>query len=469
MPTLVLGVPTSVLSLIQEGLIEREFHDALYPNLAYRSEFLSDKWEANTGTEVVMTRAGLLAPIVTALTPGQEPVPQNAPFEQWVMRVDQYAGTKDTDMPTSAVANSSLFVRDIHTLGLQAGMSINRIARNVMFKAYLSGQTTLLAAASSGATQLRVASLNGFTDVVIPGQNVRPQNVSPAYPLQVTIGSGALKEVKTVVGWTPDDSTDLNGSGTLQLTTGLANSQPIRAAVISIYAPTVVRASGGDSIDAIGPGDTLSLQQIINSVAILRNAMVQPHDDGTFHAHISPLAQAQVYTDPVFQRLNQSLPDGMAYKEGYLGQLSGVSFFMNTESPNLVNVGVLTDTAAASGGSAGKYSKDLGAETVNGFGVTVGRVLLTGKGAGYERYIDESEYSTEAGNQGKIGEFDVVNNGVSILTENIRLVIRAPQDRLQQKVSSSWSISTGFACPTDLTAPSGPQRYKRALIMEHAL
>jgi hypothetical protein len=472
MPNLVLGIPSQVLSLIQEGLIEREFHDALFPNLAYRAEFQSEKWEGQTGTEVVMTRAGLLDTVTTPNTPGNDPTPQNVPFEQWTMRLDQYVGAIDTDMPTSAVANSNLFVRNIHTLGLQAGRSINRVARNVMFKSYLSGHSVLLAAASAGATTLRVSSLNGFTDVVIPGSTVRPQTVSIAYPLPATFGTGATAEVKSIIGFVPDSATDLYGPGTITLSSGLTNNQPVRAACVSAYAPRILRASGGASIDSINPSDTLSLQQIINAAAFLRDALVQPHDDGTYHAHISPLSQAQVYADPVFQRLNQSLPDGMTYKEGFLGQLSGVSFFMNTESPNLLNSGTLVNTVAATGavsGATGKYAPEIGSEIMNGFGTQIGMVVLTGKGAGYERYLDESLYASEAGVNGKIGEFDVVNNGVQILTEQIRLVIRAPQDRLQQKVSAAWSISTGFAMPSDLTAPSGPQRYKRMLVLQHAM
>ena len=470
MPSLVLGIPSSVLSLIQEGLIEREFHDALFPNLAYRAEFQSEKWEGQTGTEVLMTRSGLLDTVTTANTPGADPIPSNVPYEQWTMRLDQYTGAIDTDMPTSAVANANLFVRNIHTLGLQAGRSINRIARNVMFKAYLSGQTTLRAAALSGATTLSVSSLNGFTDVVIPGSTVRPASVSAGNPLPASFGSGATKEVKSIIGFIPDNPTDPYGPGTITLSAGLTNNQPLRAAVVSAYAPRILRPSGGDSIDAIAPGDTLSLQQIINAAAFLRDALVQPHDDGTYHAHISPLSQAQVYADPVFQRLNQSLPDGMTYKEGFIGQLAGVSFFMNTESPNLLNSGTLVDTAAATGSSfSGRYAPELGAELVNGNGTQIGMVVLTGKGAGYERYLDEAAYVSEAGVNGKIGEFDVVNNGVQILTEQIRLVIRAPQDRLQQKVSAAWSISTGFAMPSDLTAPSGPQRYKRMLVLQHAM
>jgi hypothetical protein len=458
-------VPAAVLSLIQEGLLEREFHDGLFPNLAYRAEFTAEKWEGNTGTEIFMSRPGLLAPVVTPLQPGGEPSVADVPYEQWSMRLDQYGSAIDTDMPTSAVANSNLFLRNIHQLGLQAGQSINRIARNVMFKAYLSGQTTLLAAASSSATQIRVAALNGFTDVVIPGTTVRPSPVSVATPLPVTIGSGGSLEVKNVIGAVPDNANDPFGPGTLTLSASLTNSQSLRASVVSAYAPRVVRAAGGSSIDAIGPGDTLSIQQIVNAVALLRQSLVQPHDeDGYYHAHISPLSQAQFYADPIFQRLNQSLPEGDAYQEGYVDRMTGIKFIMNQESPTNLNSGTLIAT-----GSSGQYGPEIGAEVTNGSGTQIGRVLITGKGAGYERYLDEGLYTTEAGTTGKIGDFDVVNNGVTILTERIRLVIRAPLDRLQQKVSSAWSITTGFAVPSDITAPSGPQRFKRSMILEHAL
>lgn len=469
--SLVQGVPSQILSLIQEGLIERQFYDGLYPNLAYRSEFEAEKWEGNTGTEVLMTRPGLLAPNVTPLVPGEEPTPKNVPFEQWTMRLDQYADAIDTNMVNSAVANSNLFIRNIHQLGLGAGQSINRIARNVFFKTYLSGQTNLTAQASSTATSVHVSSLNGFTDVLVPGgSQVRPVSVSSAYPLPCTFGTGSTAEVKNVIAAVPDSASDPYGPGTLTLSAGLTSTQVIRAACVSAYAPRVVRASGGTSIDAISPSDTLTLQQIINAAAVLRNARVQPHDDGTYHAHLPPLAQAQMYADPVFQKLNQSLPDSIAYKEGFIGQLSGVTFFGNVESPNLLNSGTLTATAAATGSSfSAKYGSEIGAEVVNGFGTTIGRVLITGKGAGYERYLDEAQYVTEAGTNGKIGEFDVVNDGMSILTERIRLVIRAPQDRLQQKVGAAWSITTGFACPSDITAPSGPERFKRALCLEFAM
>ena len=463
--SLILGVPAAVIALNQQGLLERAFHDGLYPNLAFRAEALPEEWPANTGQQRVMSRAGLLSPITAPTTPGQDPLPQAIPFEQWVAILSQFSGTIDTHMPTSVTANANLFLRNLHQLGLQAGQSINQIARNALFQAYLSGQTVALTAILTTDTTLRVASLNGFTDVVIPGSNVAPQTVSAAFPLPITIGSGAAQVKNTVVGFVADNPNDANGPGTLLLgaVVGSAAFVATRTTVKSVFAPRVVRSTAGDSVDAIGASDTMVLQQAINAVAFLRRANVQPHDDGFYHAHISPLANSQLFADPVFQRLNQSLPEHVIYKEGFIGTMSGVMFFMNNEAPETTNSGQLTATAAS-----GVYAAGIGAEVTNGTGVNIGRMIVTGKGAIYENYLDESAYVTEAGTTGKIGEFDVVNNGINILTERIRLILRAPLDRLQQVVSSSWSISTSFPIPSDITAPSGTERYKRAIVCEFA-
>jgi hypothetical protein len=460
---IVLGVPAAVLSLNQLGLLERAFHDGLFPNLAYRAEAMPEEWPANTGQQLFMTRAGLLPTVTTAITPGQDPQPQAIPFEQWIATLSQFTGTIDTNMPTSTTAMANLLLRNIQQLGLQAGQSINQIARNAMFVSYLSGQSVSLTAILTTDTTVRVASINGFTDVIIPGGNVAPQPVSTAFPLPITIGTGTAAVTASVVGVVPDNPTDPNSPGTLTLLAAVGTAFSTRTPVLSNFAPRVVRAAGGASVDSVGPGDTLTLQQVINAVAFLRQNNVQPHDDGFYHAHVSPLGNAQIFADPVFQRLNQSLPEHVIYKEGFIGTMGGVLFYMNTESPTSTNSGTLVATA-----SSGVYASGIGAEVVNGSGVNIGRVLITGKGTVYEKYLDESQYVTEAGVVGKVGEFDVVNNGISILSERIRLVLRAPLDRLQQTVSATWSISTSFPIPSDITAPSGPQRFKRAVILEHA-
>lgn len=462
MPGLVLGIPPAVIELVQRGLLERAFHDGLYPALQYRAEALVEEWPANTGTELVMSRPGLLAPVTRPLTPGNDPIPQAVNFEQWIATLSRFSGTIDTHMPTSATASANLFLRNIHQLGLQAGQSLNRIPRNELFKAYISGQTLTIAAAAAGDTTIRVAALNGFTDVVLVASTVRPVPVSAATPLPITI-TGVVG-TRNVIAFTADNPNDPFGPGTLQLDAALGVAVAARTPVLSTFRPEVIRSGGGDSVDAIGAGDVFTLQDAINAVNRLRRNNVQPHEDGYFHAHISPDGNSQVFTDPAFQRLNTALPDHHIYHEGFIGTIAGIMFFMNTESPDTLNSGALTST-----GAFAEYAEDIGGEVLNEGDIRIGRILITGRGALYEKWLPGSNFVSEAGITGKMGEFDVVNAGLSIQTERIDLILRAPLNRLQDTVAATWQISTSFPVPSDLTSGTGSARFKRALVVEHAL
>jgi len=462
MSNLIVGVPPAVVNLVQQGLLERAFHDGLFPALQYRAEAQEEEWPANTGTEIFMTRPGLLTPRTKPLTPGQDPTPQTVNYEQWVARLARYGDTIDTHVPTSVVSNADQFLRNIHQLGLQAGQSLNRIPRNELFKSYLSGQTVLIAATAAADTSIRVASLNGFVDVIVPGTNVRPQPVSSSTPLTITLDPAGTPVTLSVVGYDPDDPEDPAGPGTLHIDGTVGAIVAVRSPVISANRPTVIRAGGGESVDAIGAADVFQLQDAINAVNRLRKNNVMPHEDGFYHAHISTDGNGQVFTDPAFQRLNTALPDHVYYQEAFIGTIAGIAFFLNTESPDPVNSGARTAT-----GTNAFYSEDIGAETTNETGVDIGRIIVTGRGAMYERWLDESAYVTEAGVTGKTGEFTVINQGMEVLTERIRLILRAPINRLQDIVAATWSITTSFPIPSDITA-GGPQRFKRAIVIEHA-
>lgn len=457
-------LPDGITNLIQEGLLERAFHDGLFPSLQYRAEGIFQPWEGNTGTEYLMTRPGLLSSIVTPNPVGQDPLPQAVSYEQWSVLIDQYTGRVDTHMPTSAVAMANIFTRNIHQLGLQAGRSINQISRNKMFQAYLSGSSNLTAATASADTTIQVASLNGFTTVLSGvGASVRPVTVSSANPLPITIRAAAGDIKRNVIAFSPNDPSDVRGPGVLTLSATVGSIVATRTPVLSSIGPKILRSGGGDSVDAISSADTLTLQDLINAATELRKRNVPPHDDGFYHAHIAPQGNGQIFQDGVYQRLNTALPDGVAYKTAFIGTIGGCMATMNTESPDLSNVGALTATS-----SKAFYGREVGAEVVNDGGVQVGRVLVTGKGLLYEVGLDESAYVSEAGITGKIGEFDVVNGGVSISTDKIRLIIRAPLNVLQDVVTSAWSITAGWAVPTDITALGGTELYKRAVVIEYA-
>jgi hypothetical protein len=335
------------------------------------------------------------------------------------------------------------------------------LPRNELFKAYTSGHTVSTAIAAAGATAIRVASLNGFTDVVLTGAQVRPSPVSVATPLPVTItGIG----VRNVIGYTADDPDDPWGPGTLNLSAALGGAGiAARIAVLSSQRPAIIRSGGGLSVDALGAADTFTLQDAINAVNRLRKANVQPHEDGYYHAHISTDGNSQVFTDTAFQRLNTALPDHTYYQEAFIGTIAGIAFYLNNESPDSLNSGARVST-----GTNAFYSNGIGAETTNNAGINVGRIIVTGRGCMVEKYLNESAYVSEAGITGKVGEFTVVNAGIEVQTEGIRLILRAPLNRLQDVVSATWSITTSFPVPSDVSSGTGA-RFCRAIVLEHSL
>jgi hypothetical protein len=383
MSSIVVGIPPAILNLVQTGLLERAFHDALFPALLFRGEASFEPWEGNTGTEIFMTRAGLLDPIVRPLPSTADPLPQNLSYEQWVARLDRYAGTIDVHMPTSAVANADQFLRSVQQLGLQAGQSINRIPRNVLGKTYLAGQTNLIQATLAADTSIRVASLNGFTEFILKGQAVRPLPVSTSFPLPIQLINAGVPINLTVVGYVADDPNDPYGPGTLLLGQTVGAIVAVRSAVLATNRPRVLRSGGGSSVDAIGASDIFTLQDAINATNWLRRNNVPPHEDGYYHGHINMDANGQVFQDTAFRQLNTALPDHTYYQQAFIGTIAGIAFFANNECPDYLNSGARTST-----GTNAFYSTDVGAETTNDSGVNIGRVLITGKGSIYECGLD---------------------------------------------------------------------------------
>jgi hypothetical protein len=462
--SLVLPIPGLQTNLVQEGLLERAFHDGLFPNLQFRQEAVQEDIEANTGTEFYMSRPGLLPTVEEPLTAlSGDPTPAQPVFEQWPVIINRYANTIDTHMPTSTVANANLFLRNINQLGLNAGQTVNRLPRNTLFKAYTSGQTAMTVAGLAADTTIHVASCNGFADSVVSTISFRPVPVSASAPLPVSIGVGAALIVRNVINVAYDNPADPYGPGTLTLSAALGAGFAGRTPVVSAYAPTTLRAGGGASVDALTGADIVTLQMFINAANYLRSHNVRPHDDGFFHAYITPSCNSQLFADPVMQRLNTALPQGVQYSEGFVGVIAGILFYMNSEVPTRTNSGALTLT-----GTNAFYARSIGAEVINDGGVPVGRSLVTGKTALYELNLDESKYVSEAGIMGKIGQFSITNNGMYVPVDKVRLILRAPIDRLQDIVAASWSMSAGFAAPSDATATTGPQRYKRAVVLEYA-
>lgn len=461
--SIILQAP-EIRSLVQENLLERAFHDALFPKLLFRGEATPVAWPSGVGDTQIFTAPGLVPVRQKPLAPGVDPTPVSYPSEQWTSTIQQYASTIDTHMPTSIVAIANLFLRNAHQLGLQAGQSLNRVTRNRMYNAALSGHTVIDGAAQTGTT-LRVKRLNGFTTARNPGvsgaSQVRFDPVSPSNPLAISMPT-ATPATNTVIGFLPDVAGDETGPGVLTLGAAITVAGADRDAVLAVDRTTLIRVGGGDTVGAVGSTDIPTLADIRAAVAEFWQQNAPEHPDGRFHCHLDPVSQAKIFSDAEFQRLLTALPDYYMYKQFAIGELLNVVFFRNSECPVAETV-LGGDTASYD--DEDPFAGELFADGTTS-GVKVHRMLFTAQGGIMEYYTDLAALITEAGVTGRTGDPRIVNNGIEVFTDRIQLVIRAPQNRLQDQVATTWKFIGDWPVRTD-AATGGAARIKRFVTIEH--
>lgn len=456
-----------IQALVQQNILERAFHDALFPRLLFRGEATPILFPGNLGDSITFTGVGLIQKNLRPVRPGDDPQPKSYTEEQWTTQMQQYADTIDTHMPTSMVAIADLFMRNAHQLGMQAALTLNTWVRDRLYNAALSGWTVADGAQNATST-LRVKRLNGFTRARNPNtvgaSQVRFDPVSSANPLSVSIfdTAGPAYVTRTVTGFTADTPGDEIGPGTLTLTGGAVTVLD-RAVVYSVDRTFIVRVGGGDSVDSIGPQDIPTLANVRTAVAHFRQDNVPEHEDARFHCHIDPDSEASIFGDPEFQRLLTSMPDYYMYRQFALGEILGVVFFRNSECPI---------TTTVTGGASASFSLDdpfAGELFSNGAttGTPVHRMLFTAQGGIMEYYMNLAALITEAGVTGRIGAPSINNNGIEVFADRIQLIIRAPLNRLQDKVATSWKFIGDWPVRTD-AATGGVQRFKREMCIEHA-
>lgn len=438
-----------VRDLVQTNTLVRQFKDALFPDLIFRADSDPEVWPGQVGDEMIWSAPGLISPKTKPLKPRQDPQPSSYAVEQWSATLQQWADTIDTHIPTSTQAVVDLFMRNAHQMGMAGAQSINRVARNVLYNAAVSGQTRAVGAGTS-ATTITVKNLNGFTRARNPSLNnaskVRFREVSSSNPLNITIAGVA----NTVIGYT---STDPDGDEFVQgtLTLGTAATWVDRDPVLAVDKTYLVRVGGGDTIDALSSSDLPTLEDVEAAVARLSDFNVRPYTDGRYHAHLDSTSVAKMFQDDDLKRLNQSLPDYFMYKKMALGEILNTAFVKNAECPR-------PDTVST--------DENLALEMTNATSVGIRRILFTGHGLLKEYYNDQTAYLTDAGMTGKLATPQVTNDGIEVNSDRISLIFRAAQNRLQDEVACSYRFVGAFVARTD-AATGDAARYKRALVIEH--
>lgn len=415
-------LPAAIQAVMQNGLLERTFEDALLPEFLFAAIADNDPWAANLGDTATRTRTGLLTPKTTPIT-GSDPSASTYAVEQWSVTMDQYGDAIDTNMLQSAMTLASKYLRDIQTLAIGAGQSLNQIARGKLFRAYGGGRTWVTAADGASNTTVAVANVDGFTTVMVNGV---PTPVSGANPLNITINGVA----NTVTGTSVQ-----TGAGNLTLGTGTTDTAG--HPVVAANAPLSYRPNARNSAYDVISTDVASLSLFRSAVTRLRKQNV-PTVNGYYVAHIPPDTEAQLFADADFKQALQGRVDSPVYRDLSIGRFAGIDWVRNNETPT-----VTSNT-----------------------GVTVQRPLVVGDGV-----LTGNPFANMGdllGGTGVEGSPNIRMVGPATGVQ-VALIVRPPQDRLQQNISSAWSWVGDFGVPSDVTAAGGDaSRYKRAVMVEHA-
>lgn len=443
------NLPSSLQSVIQAGFLEHQFQLPLRAKLGFRAIADREPFTANIGETITKTRTGLLAAVTSPMSPAANSditsglTPQNYSVEQFVLSVAQYAANMQLNIVTQKVAIADLFLRNAYTLGEQAFRSVDTLAQNALFNAYMGGNTRVRTTLGAAGATVAVDDIRGFMQTVnAAGQ---PVAVSSANPVNVQVGG----DVYSLTGYAADGtnvsttpggvSGSLTFSGNVTVADGTAGN-----AVISAVAPVIVRPSTSGGVmaattAAISASDVnagkLTMAMILNAKATMSANGVPPVDaTGMYHLYLDPLQATGLYSDPAFQYFFRGQVTTEEYRRGVIAEMLGV----HLQETNLNPV-----------------------QALSGVG-TVRRGVLCGQGA-----LVEGEFTDEAYSEAMTSDKDMI-----AIVDGIAHVTREPLDALKQVVTQTWSYIGGFVAPTDITTTSATiptansSALKRGIVLE---
>ncbi|MGI4793131.1 MAG: hypothetical protein ACRYG8_03415 [Janthinobacterium lividum] len=450
------SLPAAIQSMIQAGFLDRNIYEALQARLGFRLIAERESFGAEIGETVTKTRTGLLPAVTTPSAPAaltdlsSGMAAQGYGAEQFLLRVDQYNGTMPLNVVTSRVAIGNQFLLNARKLAEQAARSVDTIARNRLFDAYLGGNTTVTATIGAAGTTVHVDDIRGFFSLV--GSNGQVVPVSSTNPLAVAVGGDTYELVSAIAdgpapafggpqflvysGQGGNTSTAFGGvSGTLVFSGNVSVADGTEGeAVIASNAPAIFRPAGATSTGALTKGSVLTIDAILQAKATLEANNVPTMDNGLYACFADPLHLTGLYRDPAFQSFTRGRLDSEEYRQGAIAELLGVMVLKTNQNPTQV--------------------------TANGI---VRRAIVCGMGALVEGTFTGTGYAAAEA----VGDDELIS-----VVDGIAHVTREPIDALKQVVTQSWSYIGGFTAPTDaLTTPATVatatnSAWKRAAIVE---
>ncbi|WP_405925416.1 hypothetical protein [Streptomyces sp. NBC_00035] len=419
-------LPAAIRAIMQNGLLDGLFRESLMPQLLFAQIADVEPWQGAKGDRKIMTRNGLMTPDPVPTT-GSDAGTGTYSIEQWEVVMDQYGKSIDTDLLQSKMTQASKYLNDASRLAIQAGQTLNRLARNKLYKGYAGGRTYCRTAGTTD-TSITVASTDGFTHVLVDGV---PTPVSASTPLNITIEGVA----NTVTGV---------NTTTGVLTLGTTRVDVLGDMVLSSQAPYTVRAgTAKDSAFELAAGDLIKFSHFRAAVARMRRMSVPSAEGSNYIAHIDSVTEGQLFEDSEFKALYQGRADSETYRDLALGVFGGIVWVRNEEVPYL--------TTATTG------YEDLV--------TTVHRPVVLGDGALIAAPFEGiSDLLAETG-VGDVPEIATINVAPGV---DVTRIVRPPQDRYQQTVSTTWSWVGDYGVPSDSLTGGDPAMFKRGVVLEHS-
>jgi hypothetical protein len=395
-----------------------------------------------------------------------DPVPAQYTSEVHFVEARPYGNAVDAYLPNDFVAVAKESLEKTRNLAINAGQTLDRLARASLYRAYLAGNTAATVAAGAGVAQVHVASINGFTEVNSATTGV-PVAVSALNPLGCTFGATPAVARNCIAAVADDPVNAPLGPGWLTFAAVFGGAGIlIREAILADNRSLVIFSGGGNSVDAIGAADTLSMADVINAVGQLREgpAPVPTFGDGLYHAHLGVSSEGQVIMDPMVRGLINAVEIPPEYRRFVMGEIGGAMFVRNEMCPNWQNSGAMVATGLAVGSAVpAQCAPEIGGEVRNGNGINLSYTLIYGQDHCGEFRVPDGEFrsSNEISTQEAVPS--VSSNGVDINVAGATFVFRPPIDRLNENNSFAWKMKGDWAVPTDIATQA--RRYRRGVVI----
>ena len=432
--------PLALQPIIQQGFLDREFESALSSRLGYRAVADRVDMAVGIGETLTKTRAGLKPSMTTPLQAATNTnldnglTPQSFSVEQYTITLNHYAATTDLNMVTSRVGIASQFLLNAAINGEQAARSLDELARNALFPAYLGGNTRVHTTLGAAGNTVAVDDVRGFQNVFVNGVQTP---VGGTTNLSVMVGSSNYNLVGVAVD-AANVSIAPNGiSGELTFATAVSVSDGTAGnSVIASNASPIFRPNGRTNATQLTATDQLTIGTLLNAVANLRLNAV-PTINGVYNCYLDAVSARQLFSDNDFRQLFQgATSDNPVFRTGMISDFLGLRFITTTEA-------------------FVQAHPTLG-------GLFIRRPIICGQGA-----LVEGDFAGMA-------DPDVApKDSLITMIDGVAMVTREPIDRLQQIIAQSWYWIGGFATPSDTTTtpniiPTATNAaFKRAVLVEH--